>query len=47
VKQAAQALMDAHLLGIIDDCQKETSVQLRWLITRMKQAAPQALIVAK
>jgi hypothetical protein len=40
-------LVDAHLLEIVEDCQKETSVQLRWLITRMKQAAPQALIAAK
>jgi len=47
VKQAAQALVDAHLLEIVEDCEKETSVQLRWLLTRMKQAAPQALIAAK
>jgi hypothetical protein len=47
IKQAAEALVDAHLLEIVEDCQKETSVQLRWLITRMKQAAPQALIAAK
>jgi hypothetical protein len=47
VKQCAQALVDEHLLEIVEACQKETSVQLRWLITRMKQAAPQALIAAK
>ena len=47
VKQAAQALQDAHLLEIVEACEKETSVQLRWLLTRMKQAAPQALIAAK
>ena len=47
VKQAAQALVDEHLLEIVEGCQKETAVQLRWLITRMKQAAPQALIAAK
>ena len=47
VKQCAQALVDEHLLEIVEGCQKETSVQLRWLITRMKQAAPQALIAAK
>lgn len=46
VKQAAQALMDQELLTVIEDCQKETSVQLRWLITRIKQAAPQTLIAA-
>jgi hypothetical protein len=47
VKQCAQALVDEHLLEIVEACQEETSVQLRWLITRMKQAAPQALIAAK
>ncbi|MEV8213371.1 hypothetical protein [Leifsonia sp. NPDC077715] len=47
VKQAAQALVDHHLLDIVESCEKETSVQLRWLITRIKQAAPQALIAAK
>lgn len=47
VKQAAQALQDAELLGVIEGCEKETSVQLSWLMTRMKQAAPQALIAAK
>lgn len=47
VKQSAQALRDAGLLEIIAGCEHETSVQLRWLMTRMKQAAPQALIAAK
>ena len=47
VQQCAQALVDEHLLGVVEDCQKETSVQLRRLITRMKQAAPQALIAAR
>jgi hypothetical protein len=47
VKQAAQALQDAHLLQVITGCEHETSVQLRWLMTRMKQAAPQALIAAR
>ncbi len=47
VKQAAQALVDEHLLEIVEGCQKETAVQLRWLLTRMKQAAPQALIAAR
>lgn len=46
VKQCAQALPDAELLGIVEACEKETAVQLRWLLTRMKQAAPQALIAA-
>ncbi len=47
VKQAGSALRDRELLGIVEQCDGETSVQLRWLQTRMKQAAPQALIVAR
>jgi hypothetical protein len=47
VKQAGQALHDSELLEVVDSCEKEISVQLRWLLTRMKQAAPQALIAAK
>ena len=46
VKQAGSALRDRELLDIVARCDGETSVQLRWLQTRMKQAAPQALIVA-
>jgi hypothetical protein len=47
VKQAAQGLRDAELLGVVTRCEGETKVQLDWLATRMKQAAPQALIVAE
>ena len=46
VKQAAQALRDAELLGAVEHCEHEAEVQLRWLETRMKMAAPQALIAA-
>jgi hypothetical protein len=46
IKQAAQGLRDRELLDAIDKCDKETKIQLAWLSTRMKQAAPQALIVA-
>jgi hypothetical protein len=46
VGQAAQALRDRELLVVVDHCDHETSVQVRWLETRMKQAAPQALIAA-
>jgi hypothetical protein len=47
VAQAAQGLRDHDLLTVIATCEAETSQQLAWLKTRMKQAAPQALIVAK
>jgi hypothetical protein len=46
VKQAAQGLRDAELLDVVGWCDGETSTQLAWLRTRMKQAAPQALIAA-
>ena len=46
VKQAGQALRDQELLDIVAECDGETSVQLRWLRTRMKHAAPQVLIAA-
>ena len=46
VGQAAQGLRDAELLGVVEGCEGETAMQLRWLRTRMKEAAPQALLVA-
>ena len=46
VKQAAEALRDEELLGVVNTCRQEVDVQLHWLQTRMKQAAPQALIAA-
>lgn len=46
IKQAAQGLRDTELLDVVTDCDGETAIQLKWLQTRMKQAAPQALILA-
>jgi hypothetical protein len=46
VKQAGSALRDKELLAVVEQCDAETAVQLRWLQTRMKQAAPQALVAA-
>jgi hypothetical protein len=31
---------------VVERCRDEVVTQLRWLRTRMKQAAPQALVVA-
>ncbi|WP_046468807.1 hypothetical protein [Allosalinactinospora lopnorensis] len=45
--QAAYGLRDRELLGIVQRCHRETSTQLDWLQTRMKNAAPQALIAAR
>ena len=47
VKQAALGLRDDELTRIVSQCEAQTEVQLRWLTTRMKQAAPQALLIAR
>lgn len=44
--QGAQGLRDRELLDVANSSNAETSRQLAWLNTRMKAAAPQALIVA-
>ncbi|MBM6622186.1 hypothetical protein JTF08_11260 [Micrococcaceae bacterium RIT802] len=44
--QAGQGLADRDLIEAVQQCDGETSTQLGWLRTRMKQAAPQALIAA-
>lgn len=44
--QGAQGLRDEELLRVATSANAETARQLAWLNTRMKAAAPQALIVA-
>lgn len=44
--QAAQGLRDRELLETVGACEGQTVTQIKWLRTRMKQAAPQTLIVA-
>lgn len=44
--QGAQGLRDRELLDVATSSNAETSRQLSWLNTRMKAAAPQALIIA-
>lgn len=44
VKQAAQALRDRELLDVVSHCDNETTAQAQWCRTRIKQAAPQALV---
>jgi hypothetical protein len=46
VGQAAQSLRDDELYDTVKACEEETAMQLKWLRTRIKQAAPQALVVA-
>ncbi|WP_148616085.1 hypothetical protein [Nocardioides rubriscoriae] len=45
VAQGAQGLRDHELLQVATTSNAETTRQLTWLNTRMKAAAPQALIV--
>jgi hypothetical protein len=46
VGQAAQGARDTELLEVVNVCEGQTVTQLKWLRTRMKEAAPQALLVA-
>ncbi len=46
IGQAAQGTRDPELLEVVEVCEAETATQMKWIETRMKQAAPQALIVA-
>jgi hypothetical protein len=47
IGQAAQGARDTGLVEVVKACEGETAIQLNWLKTRMKQAAPQALVVAR
>jgi hypothetical protein len=44
--QAAKAARDEALLTLATECQAETETQAKWLTTRIKTGAPQALVVA-
>jgi hypothetical protein len=44
--QAAQAARDADLLAVVHECHAEVELQVKWLSTRIKVAAPQALVTA-
>jgi hypothetical protein len=46
VGQAAKGTRDDELTQVVDRCEGETAIQMKWLRTRMKTAAPQALVVA-
>jgi hypothetical protein len=46
ITQGAQGLRDPELLEVAQGANAQTSRQLTWLNTRMKTAAPQALIVS-
>jgi hypothetical protein len=46
VGQAAQGVRDAELMAVVQSCERETAMQRKWIRSRMKEAAPQALVVA-
>jgi hypothetical protein len=46
VGQAAKGARDEELIRAVDECAKEIKAQQKWLTTRLKAAAPQALLVA-
>ena len=46
IGQAAQGARDTELMAVVEACEGQTATQIKWLKTRMKQAAPQALLVA-
>ena len=46
IGQAAQGAADRELLETVNALERQTSTQIKWLKTRMKQAAPQTLLVA-
>ncbi|GAA6619516.1 hypothetical protein [Scytonema sp. NUACC26] len=44
--QAARALRDKELEAVCEKCNGQTKRQIAWLMSRIQQAAPQALVVA-
>src|ERR671932_102450 len=46
IGQAAQGAGDGELLETVNACEGQTAKQIKWIQTRMKQAAPQTLLVA-
>jgi len=46
VGQAAQGARDIELHELVGRCEGATAIQLKWLKSRMKEAAPQTLVVA-
>ncbi len=46
IGQAAQGARDVELFETVNACQGQTATQIKWCKTHMKQAAPQALLVA-
>ncbi|WP_424354659.1 molybdopterin oxidoreductase family protein [Methanobacterium sp. MBAC-LM] len=43
--QAAKSLRDKKLESVCEECDQQNRRQMAWILTRIKQAAPQALVV--
>jgi hypothetical protein len=46
VGQAGKAVRDEEVMAVVTQCEGQVKTQLAWLTTRLKEAAPQALVVA-
>ena len=46
LKQGGTALADEELVAVCEEIERQTTRQSSWLMTRIKSAAPQTLIVA-
>jgi hypothetical protein len=46
LRQAASALRDKELIEVCNAIEEKSKRQVSWLLTRMKSAAPQALVAA-
>lgn len=46
VGQAGKGARDKEVIEVVGRCEAQTGAQITWLTTRMKSAAPQALLVA-
>lgn len=47
LRQAASGLRDKELIAVCNEIERQSKRQSSWLVTRMKSAAPQTLIVAE
>lgn len=47
VGQAGRGARSTGVIDVVGRCDHQTKDQLKWLTTRMKSAAPQALLVAE
>jgi hypothetical protein len=47
IGQAAEALRDREMLAVVHASEAQTSIQVDWLKTRIKQTAPQTLVAAR